>query len=277
MESFYTFANFFRILTALGLLFYLVPHLVLKSDSPIQKILTLTVIALTVFMALIPVTPREETRLIMTITSWILAPGAAAWLIFFIRGTGKPDLRQYQAWIIDTLRESVLIFDQQFNLQESSGLQKELSPEKAAEFIDEITALIKPGPGSETPAEGFFRFGERTYRYRFQPVNRGFLLTILDLTEEQLLLDELLEKNQLLQRQHTLLETADTVDLQIRREKYRQNLSSRIIELVRENLLKLQDLMNHPEDITPVLRCAEEAMADIRLAVGQLARGGNEK
>ena len=192
MESFYTFANFFRILAALGLLFYLVPYLVLKCDSPIQKLLTLAAIALTVFLALLPVTPREETRRILSVISWVLTPGAAAWLIIFVRGTGRPDLRQYQAWIIDTLRESVLIFDQHFTLQESSGLQKTLPPEESAEFIDEITTLIKPGLSTEAPAEGFFRFGERTYRYRFQPVNRGFLLTLLDLTEEQLLLDDLL-------------------------------------------------------------------------------------
>lgn len=281
MESFYTYGNFFRILAALGLLIYLVPHLVLKSDTVLKKILTLTAIALAVFLALIPVTPGVEVRRIMTIFSWFMVPGAAAWLFFFLRGLGKPDLRHYQAWIIDTLRESVLIFDHNFNLQESSGIQKQQSPEESAEFMAELTNLIKSGqaspePSDREPAEGLFRQGERTYRYRLQPVSQGYLLTLLDLTEEQLLVDELMEKNRLLQRQHTLLESAEAVDLQARRERYRKDLSSRILGLVREKLLGLQEQMNHPEDLTQVLRSAEDAMVDIRLAVGQLARGGEE-
>jgi len=281
MESFYTYGNFFRTLAALGLLIYLVPHLVLKSDSILHKLLTLSVMALAILQALLPVTPGIEARRIMTVFSWLLVPGGAAWLFFFLRGLKKPDLRHYQAWIIDTLRESVLIFDQTFILQESSGIQKQHSPEESEEFMEELTALIKSGQASpessgRDPAEGLFRQGERIYRYRLQPVSQGYLLTLLDLTEEQLLVDELMEKNRLLQRQHTLLESAEAVDLQTRRERYRKDLSSRILSLVREKLLNLQEQMKHPEDFTLVLHSAEEAMADIRLAVSQLARGGEE-
>ena len=277
MESFYTYGNFFRILAALGILCYLVPHLVLKSDSTLQKLLTLTAIALTVLLALIPVTPHGGARRIMTLCSWLLVPPSAAWFVRLIKGLGKPDLRHHTAWIIDTLRESVLVFDRRFNLQENSGVRAGLSAEESSAFIEELTALIKSIPATETAVDGLFRQGERIYRYRFQRVSQGYLLTLLDLTEEQLLLDEIMEKNRLLQGQHTLLESAEAVEIQNRREKYRHDLSSRILGLVREKLLALQELMQNPEEITPVLRCAEETMADIRLAVGQLARGGHEK
>lgn len=269
MESFYTYSNFFRLLGALGALCFLVPRLVLKADSLHEKLFHASAICLVVIQALAPIVPYPEIQRIMPVFLWLSVPGTAAWILLFIRRKDNPDLRHHQAWIIDTLRESVLIFDSRFNLIERSGIRDNLDSCGYAGLVKELKSRIKGESVSETPSESLFHCGDRIYRYRFQPVSGGYLLTLLDMTEEQKLVDELMDKNRLLQRRHTLLASSETGELETRREKYRLDISSRILEMVREKLQEIEILLRETGEIEPALKCAGEAMTDIRRAVSR--------
>ncbi|WP_319560662.1 hypothetical protein [Marispirochaeta sp.] len=88
------------------------------------------------------------------------------------------------------------------------------------------------GQAGNTPHnEKILRFQEKVYRCRYRPVEDGWLFTLLDLTEEQLL---------------------------------------------RTKLHNLLSLINSSDDLVPVLACVEDAMAEIRYAVGQLASEGEK-
>ncbi|MBN2657665.1 MAG: hypothetical protein JXR86_11445 [Spirochaetales bacterium] len=272
MESFYSYSNFLRILVALGALCFLVPRLVLKASSHHERLLYVSVITLIVIQALAPIVPYPEIRRISPVFLWLSIPCSAALILSLIGGTERPVLLRHQDRIIDTLRESVLVFDRQFNLIEQSGILSGLESGQLAGLVKEMKTHIDSAPFSETPSEGLFLSGNKTYRYRFQPVSRGHLLTLLDMTEEQKLLDEVMEKNRLLQRRYALLESSETLELQTRREKYRVELSSRILEMVRIKLREIESLLTETVEIETVLKCTGEAMTEIRREVSRLAR-----
>lgn len=270
MESYYTWGNYFRILGAVLILLVLVPAVFMVISTGRRRILSLPAVLLVVCAALFPVTPFPGLRSTLERVSIVLLPFALLWLVLFIRDLRRPDMRNYQGWIIDTLRESVLVFDSNLRLQGSSGPVAGLPEELSSALLDELCGMLR----SDGSGEGMLRFRGRIYRGRYRPVEGGWLLTLHDLTEEQRLLDELVEKNRLLDRQRTLLKTTEGIDLSIRREEYRRDITTRIQDLVREKLELLLELVQGPAETGPVLACAEEAMADIRAAVGQLASKG---
>jgi|GEM_PF-2735686 len=267
MESYYTWGNCIRILAAIIMLLVLVPSVYLEISRGWRRLLSVPVMLLIVAVALFPITPYPALRRILEGLSFFLVPFALLWLALFIRNVRRPDLRNYQSWIIDNLRESVLVFDSQFRLQRSSGPFASLPEEISSGLIEELRGLLR----SEDSGEGTLRFQERIYRSRYCPVEGGWLLTLHDLTEEQKLLDELEEQNRLLERQKTLLVSSEGIELSVRREEYQRNISTRIQNIVREKLETLLELIRAPAETDAVLACAEEAMADIRNAVEQLA------
>ncbi len=270
MESYYTWGNYFRILAAVLMLLVLVPVIYMAISRGWRRLLSFPAILLIAAEAIIPITPFPALRRILENLTPFLVPFALLWLVFFIWKLRRPDMRNYQGWIIDNLRESVLVFDRNLRLQGSSGPVAGLPEESSSALLEELRTMLRSG-GS---GEGMLRFRGRIYRGRYRPVEGGWLLTLHDLTEEQQLLDELLEKNRLLERQRTLLKTTEGIDLSVRREEYRRDITTRIQDLVREKLETLLELTGGSAETDSVLACAEEAMADIRAAVGQLASKG---
>jgi hypothetical protein len=269
MDTFYTYGHFFRILFSAGALFFLVPHMVLEGEWK-EKAVTALLTLLILFYALEGVTPFPSLRQFFRLPGRLLLPAAFLWIFIFLKGFGKPRLSHYQAWIIDTLRESVLVFDKSLSFQGSNRPVTDLPSEKATELLEKIRTIVAEGP-----PEGLVRYGAKIYRYRFSSVPYGYLLTLLDFTEEQQLLDALTEKNRRLQLRRNLLESSKELDLRFRREEYRRNISTHILHLVGDALQDLLNLVDHSKEIDPVISAAEEAMADIRLAVSQLASGEN--
>ncbi len=270
MESYYTWENYFLVFTAVILLLILVPVIYIQISSGWRRLLSFPAILLIVVTALIPITPFPVLRRVLESLTPFLVPFALLWLALFVLKVRRPDMRNYHGWIIDNLRESVLVFDSRLCLQGSSGPVAGLQEDLSSALLEELRCMLR----SDLSGEGMLRFHGRIYRSRYRPVEGGWLLTLHDLTEEQQLLDELMEKNRVLEGQRNLLKATEGIDLSVRRERYRRNITTRIQDVVREKLEMLLELIRGPAEADPVLACAEEAMADIRAAAGQLVSKG---
>ncbi len=272
MESYYTWENYFGILAAVVMLLLLVPAIFVGLSAGWKRMLSVPAILLIVSTALIPVTPFPVLRQVLVSLRPFLIPLALLWPALLIWKLRRPDMRNYQDWIIDTLRESVLVFDSRLCLQGSRGPVEGLSEVLFAALLEELRGMLR----SDASGEGMLRFQDRIYRCRYRQVEGGRLLTLHDLTEEQQLLDELVEKNRLLERRRALLNSTEGIDLSVQQEQYRRDITTRIQDLVREKMKNLLDLIRGPAETDAVLARAEEAMADIRAAVSQLVAKGEK-
>lgn len=272
MESYYTWENYFRILAAVALLVLLVPAIFIGLSAGWKRVLSIPAILLIVSTALIPLTPFPVFRQVLVSLRPFLIPFALLWPALLIWKLRKPDMRNYQDWIIDTLRESVLVFDSRLCLQGSRGSVAGISEDLFAALLEELRGMLR----TDTSGEGMLRFRGRIYRCRYRPVEGGRLMTLHDLTEEQQLLDELMEKNRLLERRKALLNSTEDIDLSVQQEEYRRDITTRIQNLVRQKLKNLLDLIRGPAETDAVLARAEETMADIRTAVGQFVAKGEK-
>lgn len=280
MISFYTWSNLLRISAAVVLLMFLVPAVFIVHNSWRKRIPALPCMLIIIIQGLVPLTPFPFVKSLMQTGALLLLPSGLIWLLFLIHDIRKPDMHSYHAWIIDSLREAVLVFDSRLNLQGSTGIIANLKQDFSSVFIEKLRKILKSDREAQDPAaprnEKILRFQERVYRCRYRPVEDGWLFTLLDFTEEQLLLDELIDKNRILEQQSSFLKATEEVELSIRLERYRQKVSSRIQNLLRKKLHHLLSLINGSDDLDPVLACAEDAMTEIRCAVGQLASEGEK-
>lgn len=265
MDTFYTNTNFIRIAVSTVLLLVTIPHIALGGH---KKGISGIFSTLIILNALLPLLPYNFDRNLTRLFSLFLLPPTLVWIVYIITDYRRPNLSQYRNWIIDTLRESVLIYDDTFRLQGYRGSIANLSESESQSMLNVLRAIVEEKHTQKK--EGYLPFQEQVYRYRIRPVHKGYLITLLDFTEEQRLLDELMNKNTILEQKRSLLENMETLNVKAYREQFRQQVAIHIQGIVHESLSKLRNMIAVNTDITSLLSCAEDALAEIRHAVRKL-------
>lgn len=270
MDTFYTLENFLRVSLSASLLLILIPHSIIGTRARLMSMLLSIVL---VINALVPLVPRNFDRTACTVLSVILIGPLLYWTLFIVNDFKRPNLERYQNWIIDTLRESVLIFDDKLRLQGYRGNIADLSEVASRFLVSEMRNIVIQNTRNLT--EGFIKYEALVYRYRIRSVQKGYLVTLLDFSEEQQLLDEVMAKNRILEQRRSLLMNRDSLSLIAYKEKYKQNVTIHIQHIVKKNLNRLRTMIAEKKDPETLLYSAEEALSGIRYAVGRLV--GNEE
>ncbi|MBN2049933.1 MAG: hypothetical protein JW760_05760 [Spirochaetales bacterium] len=272
METFYTYRVFFHILAGIVFLSLCIP-LAMADRGKGKTFLNLGIFFFGSLFILSVVTPFQGWSDLfwdMIFPFFILL---LIRIVLFLLSLRRPSLRSYQSWILESLRETVLIFNADLSLQGGGGPLTGLSPEASTELMERLRTLLRESrgdsPDDETPFEGTLWCEDRAYRYRFHPVRQGYLLTLLDVTSTQRLLNEVVEKNRLLERRKKILEVAKGQEVSLRRHRFRERVTAVIMDLVKDKMEILRGMLETSEDLEPVLTCAQEALKDIRLAVAQ--------
>jgi len=190
----------------------------------------------------------------------------------------------YRSWIIDTLRETIIVFDPELRVISSgremfppgsirTGRPIRFPEEGKEDRLKDLQETLKGKSGGQ----GAMRYAGRIYHYRFRPLNnrKGFILTLLDITQEQLLIDELQNKNRLLTSRRTILQAGEDLQLNRERERMRQQITREIQNLVQRKLSALQGCLTGTSgirrDLKEIIGTAEESMTEIRRAVSELS------
>ena len=268
MTSYYTIDTFLRVFLSLSLLVLLVPSLLLWNGGR-KRLISGVPILLLLLQALSVVTPWPPLREVLHYGMLFLIPPSIFWFFVFLRDPGRTGFEQYHSWIIDSLRESVLVFDTDLNFHGSND--SAASPDK----IETMRDILLADHTDSSSGEGTVRVKDSIIRYRFRKIHEGYLFLIADFTEEQALLDELKEKNRILRWRQIQLHSAEELDIPSKRElTLRAGISKQILIMVREKLKQLRLLITSGEPSDRILIGAEETLSDIRMAVRHIADKG---
>ncbi|MBN2627018.1 MAG: hypothetical protein JXA95_10165 [Spirochaetales bacterium] len=196
--------------------------------------------------------------------------------------------KAHQNWIVKTLRESVMLFDSQRRI--ISGGQDIFPPplirpgrnltelflltDRDKGDLDELKELYNRGD----EGRGMIRLEERHYSFRFIRLERekGFLLTLLDTSEEQALVSRLSEQNRILHNRQTILQGGRENNLTIKREEneIRTRISGSIQKMVEKQLTRLRAELKtgdiSAENLNRLLAHATKSMTAIRKSVSEL-------
>lgn len=204
-----------------------------------------------------------------------------------------PEGRSALLWVLDTLRESLLIVDGEDRILTSRPLPFSPFPprqgEKAREYfqrslpedsegrriIAEIEEALETGGRGEFPWQGGY------YRYWVLESGAakegGRLLAILDLSELRRLISEKEETNRLLLTRRRILNRTTRLEESLARTEMEEKLYREITAIVQFQLKGLLEALNLAREEAPgvmqyrrALNQAEEAMTNIRTAVGKM-------
>ena len=218
----------------------------------------------------------------------IIASGVLARAMYYGEKRNDHSWKNQQSWIIRSLRESIMILDRNRNIISGGG---EIFPSHLVTPGCSLSALIERSEGRENnlqplreclggegPERGTIKYGTGTYSFRFSPLEgeRGYLLTLLDITEEQNLLAELRDKHRMLTNRRTILQSEESgnVTLLRKEEEIRERISHEIQNLVEEELTLLRSRLEEQDlsagNIRKLQEYAENSMAHIREAVNEV-------
>ena len=291
MEYFYTFGTFFHILGCSLLLGTLIPVSLLapcgSCSTPLRWAALGITIAGIISLALKPVTPWLYMQKILHVFQLLTVPAGIVLAFSLVLSYRNKTIGDYSSWIVDTLRETVIIFDQDMRVI-SCG--KPLLPDSwfppgekpglpEIENSDSISRLRNSLELREA-ASGTLTYGNSRTYYRFTPMRLGYLLTFLDVSGETILLEELAEKNIQLENRSRSIQAMEETQLTTAKEQYRGTLFTQIHTAVRRNFIRLLAEIEKitagttspgNAEIKQTLKHAEESMTAIRSMVRQLA------
>jgi hypothetical protein len=196
--------------------------------------------------------------------------------------------KAHRNWIVRTLRESVMLFDNQRRIISGGEDIFPLPLIRPGKNLTELFLLTGQEKGDLDELKelynrggegrGMIRLEERHYSFRLIRLERdkGFLLTLLDTTEEQALVSRLSEQNRILRNRQTILQSGRENNPTWKREEneIRTRISGSIQEMVERQLTRLRaDLKIHDisaENLNRLLARATESMAAIRKSVSEL-------
>ncbi len=291
MEYSYTFVNFFYILFCTAGLIVIIPLCILAPLSSYSSrvrwvALSTSIIGITA-LALYPVCPWPDLRKILIPFQILLLPSGGFLIFTLTHSYRNRKIEDYSSWIIDTLREKIVIFDKEMCTisRGNTGLPAGWFPYGSFPQLPETIndkdlssfagILNKPEKSS-----GTFMWNGTDLSYRLIPIEMGYLLVLLDISEETALVKELNRKNIQLENRRRSIQQMEGTRLEAEKEQYRSSLSSRINNSVRDNLITLLGDIEavsgsgqppETEKIRTMLKHAEESMASIRSMVRRLA------
>ncbi len=291
MEYSYTFANFFHILLCTAGLAVIIPLCILaplSTHNPrLRRIALAAAVTGTTALALHTVCPWVFFREMLFPFQLLFIPSGLYLAYTLSRSYRNRKIEDYSSWIIDTLREKIIIFDKDMRTIScgKTGLPAQWFPYGSRPELPEtdsdtdfslLAALMK----KPVKSSGSFSWRGTDLSYRLIPIEKGYLLILLDISEETTLLKELRMKNIQLENSRRSIEQLEEKRLKEEQEQYRNRVSSRINRTVSENLVALlADIEtvaasgNNPEKdkIHTMLKHAEESMSSIRSMVRRLA------
>ena len=259
MESYYTWTNFYQILMATAVVTYGMYKIAMVQNTRFRLLTTLVVI-LTINWAMVPITPYSQWLRIMGPLQWLELPVLVLWLFTYWRINKKNDFSRYQDWIIDSLRESIIVLDSRGKVEWTN------SPVVQDVFLKTFQESIQ-----NNIDQGLITHGQQTLRYQLHPLDQGYLGYLVDFTREQELILSLRNKNtqleQRLQFLNSLEKNLENQNLQQAQEDVKLDIQQSIQALVDSSLGDFRSALVETRDISELLVQAEKSLQSIRTGV----------
>ncbi|MBN2510895.1 MAG: hypothetical protein JXB03_11485 [Spirochaetales bacterium] len=192
-----------------------------------------------------------------------------------LRVSGR--FRLYEKLIIDNLREHIVLFDShrrvvslgRENILPGVFSINEIPYIQAGHEFQDLGSVIT----GHTAASGTLYSQEKVWQYRFYPLGRttGSLLTFLDITREQELIDELKQVSRSLSRKKRLLVSLQDMNTEKQIARLHEHIIKSIDAEVRKNMHHFLSLLEKGTSCKELIAAAEGSLREVRHLVTELS------